>query len=342
MEEIGNVVDDDRIPREIEECHYDITDDFLRSGERYINTWGLWKKDGFVQKHIPKSEHPIDLDFVLKDGSNLKIFFESGEWKSSGIDYDGNPFKLSPDQFGRFFRTDYYKGFEDGLRYVWDLNDDEYYDLYDQVVDKRVNMDFPVDSITEDGEYKHAGNYDAEKSKETNVAGVQQRSASGRRLITPSEFGIVKKDKARYYVWPESGKEFRWSQWNDKNNLLIRIKFYHADSVVGLTYTLKDEMDENRGILGYVLEQGGKTLTPIAWTNPIECEGFLRLSFIKKFLHNAMKRINRYIDIPTDVIYENINNKEKITKADIDAKKNKIKKNLVVLREARPDRFIYD
>ncbi len=48
MERNGDVDGEDLIPREIEECHYDITDDFLRSGERYINAWGLWKKDGFI------------------------------------------------------------------------------------------------------------------------------------------------------------------------------------------------------------------------------------------------------------------------------------------------------
>lgn len=142
-------------------------------------------------------------------------------------------------------------------------------------------------------------------------------------------------------MWPESDKEFRWSQWNDKNRLLCRISFYHADSLVGLTYSLHDDPDENRGFLGYVLEQGGKKLPPVAWLSPIECAGAMKLSFIQKFNHNAMKRIEKYINIPTDEIFARLNNQEKITKEDIDRKKDLIRKNLPVLKNHMADTFVY-
>lgn len=116
-------------PNEIESIHLDIDDDLLNSSDKYINTWGLWKRHGRIEHHFP-GQMPIDLSFGFKDGSELKVFFESGEWGSKFTNSDGE-FQLSPDQFGQFFNTEYYKKFENALGDIWDLSDDEYYDLYD-------------------------------------------------------------------------------------------------------------------------------------------------------------------------------------------------------------------
>lgn len=337
-------------PRDItESIHLDINDELINSSNPRLIAYNIrmntLEDEENTQVYDPKNypQKAINIVFTPNDDLKVNIFLdtEKKEWDSLVNDQ----FKLSPDQMGDFFKTDFYKKINTRVKQNWPLTDDLYKSLYDAIDHKKVCLD-PVSKIEEDGEFKKI-NIDKERSKEKNAAGTQKRTNSGRKIVSFSDFGVEKKDQAKYYCWPKIGTEFKWSQWNiaDKfydphktNPMFIRLQFYHAGYQYGGGLSLFKEIDNNRGWRFYNLD----ILPRLQWVTPIEASQILELSLIQKFIKTCRERIETYLSFSTEEIFNRINNKDKITLEQIEDTKKLIKKNLELLRKPKADTYIYD
>ena len=153
----------------------------------------------------------IDILFEFDDGNKVEIFLDPNtkEWDSRVNDTA----KLTPDQMGQFFGTDLCRKIDDRLFQIWPESDPYFKELLEAVKQKKINID-PCGLMTEDGEFRK-GNIDINRSRGKNAAGEQIYTNSGRKIVSFSDFGVKHDDQEAYFVWPERGKEFKWSQWKD-------------------------------------------------------------------------------------------------------------------------------
>lgn len=337
-------------PQDItESIHLDINDELINNSDPRLIAYNIRMKtlEGEKQSQVydPKNFPNKAINIVLTPKEDLKVNIfldtEKKEWDSLVND----EFKLSPDQMGDFFSTEFYKKINKRVKQDWPLTDDFYKSLYNAIDHKKVCLD-PVAKIDEDGEFNKI-NIDKEKSREKNAAGTQKRTNSGRKIVTFSDFGVEKKDQARYFCWPKIDSEFKWSQWNiaDKlydakktNPMFIRLQFYHAGYQYGGGLSLFKEVDNNRGWRFYNLD----ILPRLQWVTPIEASQILELSLIKKFIKTCKTRIENYISMSTEDILDHIKNKDKITADQIEETKKLIKRNIELLRNPRADTYVYD
>lgn len=332
----------------LEGVNVSLDDSFISSNGCKINGYGLHSDDVAVKPTNPKTDptRAITITFQIGD-SAIQIFFDPNTmtWNSS-VDFNGQKTRLTPDQLGKFLTTEFFNSFSDKLSRVWPLEDPYYSRLLDGIKRREVSV-FPeqTDQIDEDGEFR-SGNIDIERSREKNAAGEQIRTNSGRKIVHFSDFSLTKKSESRYYCWPEKGKEFKFSQWNIANKvfdaekatpMFVRMSFWHGMYEYGLNLGLRDNISINRGFFSYNL-----TLQPpVQWCTPTETTDMLTLSNVQHFLRNCKKRINRFLNVDTDEIYERINNPEHITKEMIDDTKHVIRMNFDIVRNPRADTYIY-
>ena len=275
---------------------------------------------------------------------DIHIFLDtqSKMWDSS---VNGN-MKLSPNQMEQFFKTKFFDKVYNRVKKDWPLSDPFYRQLCDAITNKKLNICAPDNNLVDEGGEFRKSNIDKNRSREKNAAGVQTRTNSGRVIVTFSDFGVEKKDQAKYYCWPKIGSEMKWSQWNiaDKvydeekaNPKFVSMRFHHAGYEYGLNLSLRPEIDKNRGWFAW-----NNDLEPhVQWTTPIETNQMFDLSIVQQFLSAAKKRIKKYLDIPTEEIYKQINNPEKITMDQIDATKKLIRQNLPLVIKPQADTYIY-
>lgn len=124
-------------------------------------------EDGWI--YTPKSnpDRAIDVLFEFDDGNKVEIYLETEtkEWNSS---INGSQ-KLTPDQMGQFFHTDFCKRLDDRIYKMWPKSDPYFKELLDAVRCKKINCN-PCGLMTEDGEFRK-GNIDKNKSRGKNAAG---------------------------------------------------------------------------------------------------------------------------------------------------------------------------
>lgn len=302
----------------------DITDDLLKQCKIKAYNIGQTVKDteGKEVPVNPKKFPDKAVQILLKtDVAPIEIYLDtpSRSWDSN-IKMNGRQLKLSPDQFGSFFKSEFYQKLSKRLAEDWPLKDVFYKQLYNGILNKQMKtMSF---DLNEDGKEDDDG---------------PKYSSSGRKIVSFSDFG-VKNSSGKYYCWPKDGKEFRWSTWSDwkKQKPLARIRFKHGDRTYGVSISTYNENYENRGWRGYDLDHQ----PPLAWLTPAECSDVMNLSIFRKFTAQCVKRIQKYIDMDSQEIYDKINNPSRVTIQDIDKTKSIIRKVLnSAIKERKADTF---
>ena len=293
----------------------------------------LEEKNG-VYNPKTNPDKAVDMVFEFDGGDTVEIYLdtETGEWDSRVNDAG----KLTPDQMGEFFRTDFSKKMDNRLSEIWPESDPFFKNLMDAVRIKKINYG-PCEIMVEGGEFRK-GNISKEKSKQKNASGEQIYTNSGRKIVSFSDFGVKHTAEEAYYCWPEDGKEFKWSQWQDwkKIKLLCRCRFQHNEYLYGLSLSLFPDDDENRGFRAYNLDLEPK----LQYLTPTEASQIMDLSLVQKFLKNCLKRLNRFMSISDREILQRIDN-PRCQLGDIRKTKHIIKNTMKAIRERRHDTYIY-
>lgn len=299
------------------------------------NTHILEDNDDVVYNPKTNPEKAVDILFEFDSGNKVEIYLDTNscEWDSRVNDSN----KLTPDQMGQFFNTDLSKNISSKILQMWPEEDPFFKDLIQAVKQKKINCE-PCGVMTEDGEFRK-GNIDINKSRQKNAAGRQERTRSGRKIVSFSDFGVKHTDEEGYYCWPEKDKEFKWSQWADwkKNHVLCRIRFKHNSYLYGCSLSMFEEDNENRGFRSYNLDLEPK----LQYCTPMETQEMMNLSIVRRFLKNCLKRLNRFMSMSDEEIYEKINKPEKCTIDDIRKTKHVVKNTMKAIRERRADTYIY-
>lgn len=299
------------------------------------NTHILEGDDEGVYNPKNNPDKAIDILFELDDGNKIELFLDTKtkEWDSRVNDTS----KLTPDQMGAFFSTDFCKRLDEKIFEMWPNTDPFFQELLLAVKNKKINCE-PCGVMTEDGEFRK-GNIDKERSREKNAAGEQIYTNSGRKIVSFSDFGVRHTDEEAYYCWPEKNKIFKWSQWADwkKIHVLCRCRFQHNSYLYGCSLSLFSEDNENRGFRSYNLDLEPK----LQYCTPIETSQILDLNLVQRFLRNCMKRLNKLMSMKDEEIYEKVNAPDKCTLDDIRKTKHIIKNTMKAIRERRADTYIY-
>lgn len=318
-----------------ESVNLDIDDKLLNVSDLYIKAYNNICNGNLS---LPESdpEKAIQIIVKLPTENTMEIFLDGNtmEWDSR-ID---NTKKLSPDQMGQFFQTDVFKKIINKIKNSWPTQEDETFkDLYGSIINKKICID-PV-RLDEDGEFRKA-NIDKNRSRETNVAGQQERTNSGRQIVSFSDFGFRHTDEEMYICWPYGEKDaFKWSRWYDWTKIkpLCRMRFQHNSYLYGLSLSPFCEDDDNRGFRSYNLSLDPK----LQYCTPIETIGILQLSQVQRFTRRCLKILNKYMSMTDEEIFEQINNPEKCTINEIRETKKVIKNTMKALRDNRQDTYIY-
>lgn len=285
----------------------------------------------------PKSnpDKAIDILFEMDDGNNVEVFLNPNtkEWDSR---VNGSV-KLTPDQMGEFFGTDLCRMIDGRIQQIWPESDPYFRELLEAVRQKKINLD-PCGMMTEDGEFRK-GNIDINRSRGKNAAGEQIYTNSGRKIISFSDFGVKHDDQEAYFVWPEHGKEFKWSQWKDwkKIHPLLRMRFTHLSYTYGLSMSPLIKDDENRGFRSYNLDLEPK----LQYCTPIETREMMDLTIVQKFLRNAYKRLKRFVDMSDQEIFDRIGRPDKLELGDVRKTKHVVRNSLNAIKDGRADTYIY-
>lgn len=295
-------------------------------------------EDGAQPAYNPKSnpDKAIDILFEFDGGDVVEVFLDPNtkEWDSR---VNGSA-KLTPDQMGEFFRTELCRRIDARIGQMWPESDPYFNELLDAVRRKKVNLD-PCGVMSEDSNVFRKGNIDKEKSRERNAAGRQERTRSGRKIITPSDFDVKHDENEAYYVWPERGKEFKWSQWADWNKIrpVARMRITVGQFTYGISFSPFLEDDDNRGAKAYNLDLEPK----LQYLTPQESQEMMTLSVVKKFLREATKRMVKYTSISDDEIFQKVGRPDKCTLDNIRKTKHVMKNTLKAIRDGRADTYIY-
>lgn len=323
---------------EFEYIHLQINDELLQSSKiKCYNTNQSVLDDNGKEVPVNPKKFPDKAVCITVpiDNLTLEIFLdtETKKWDSN-IKYRGINGKLSPEQFGQFFNTKFYNKLRNHLSREWPLSDEMYGQLFSGIVNKEMSCG-RVQMANEDGEFeKHNINKDKNKNKDDEKP---KYTNSGRKIVSFSDFG-VKSSTFKGYCWPKEGKEFNWSTWADWKKIkpICRMSFKHDSYNYGVSISTYDENYENRGFRGYNLD----IEPPLAWITPDECSQVMELSLFRKFARHCVKRITKYINMPTDEIMAKINNKDRCSKKDIEKTKMIIRKVLkYAIKPCKADTF---
>ncbi len=355
MQILGAVKEDDRLEEispkktafdrvnvdEDEEVSLQITDDALKQAKILCYNVGQQVTDVRRDKEVPVNpkkfpEKAIDIKFMA-DGHQVEIWLdtESKEWMSK-ID-DGN--RLSLEQFGQFFSTQFYMKLAKKLIDNWPMSDELYGGLFLGVANKAVSVtNEPI--LPEDEENDKKREERLKQKKKEKEKSEQRYSPSGRKLIKFGDIGVIM-SSAKFFCWPNMDKLYRWSTWKDWKKIkpICRLRFKHTNGKeYGMSLSCIGDMYQHRGFRGYDLT----TQPTLQWLSKDEMEDFIKLSVVQKFISHCVKKIQHALDIDTDEIYEKINNPEKITKVEIEKTKEMVRKTLqYIIKEKQLDDFVW-
>ena len=340
---------EDLEPQDItESIHLDVTDDIINRSNCHLIAYNVHvNEDDDSEAYNPKKnpDKAVDIEMEYPE-KNLKIeiFLDtpSLEWDS----FINGKNKLSPEQMEQFFKTKFYHRLYDKLVKIWPSSDKLFGNLLESIKNKKYSIDGTsgkekIDEESGKNDFG-TGKVDPNKSREKNAAGKQIRSRSGRLYIQPSDFSVKHDENEAYFCWPEKGKEFKWSQWADWKKIkpLCRMRWSMGTTnphVYGLSLSPLEKVDEHRGFRAYDL-----TAQPILqYLTPEETDMIMDLTIVKKFLKHIASRINRFLDIPDEEVFNKINRPDKCTIDDIRKTKRVIKNAMDVIRNRRADTYIY-
>lgn len=394
---------EDTTPQDItESIHINLNDETIDKSKCSLIAYNVHVDECDDSEAYNPKKNPdkaIDIMFEYPDNDlSIEIFLDtpSKEWDS----WINGKTKLSPEQMGDFFKTDFYNKLYDKLVNTWPSSDDEFRSLLEAIKTKKYKIDGfdysdtdetlneadeaseeteKEDNTENSNEEKSDGDKDKENKKKddyvnyndyrreyhlrrhkvkkgqpklTNDKGEMLTSNSGRKLIHFTDQIVAKGKNEAYYTWPgniykKDGKSdaYKWSRWHDwnKQRPVARCRFtigngIHND-VIGLSISpIEDSTDKNRGWISYDL-----SLTPILqYLTPQETEEILKLSVVRKFIKEAERRMEEVLSIPSEEIYNNLNNKEKCSLEDINKTKQIMKNTLAAIKDNRVNNFIYN
>lgn len=316
---------------ETEAIHLDVTDELLNQAKIMAYNIGQSVIDPDSGKTVPVNpkkfpQKAVDIIFPSKE-LLIEVFLDTNTRKwDSRFKYNGQICRLSPDQMGQFFNTSFYGRLMNKLQKEWPLTDEMYGNLFEGITNKEMALE-DTTKLTEDvGEESSE-----EKEKPTHTAG-------GRKIMNFGDIGVRGKT-AKYFCWPEKGKEFRWSQWKDwkKISPLVRLRFEYSNGhTYGISLSTIGEDYHNRGFRSYDL-----TEKPILqWLTKEENEDIMTLSAVNKFINYCVKRISKYVAMDPEEVMANINNPDQLTIDEIKTTQLKIKKTLnEIIKKRQPDTF---
>lgn len=304
---------------ETEAIHLNINDDILSKakiiaynvGQTITNNKG--KDIPITPKKFP--EKAIDIVFPVQQ-LLVEVYLDTKTKKwDSNINYNNQQFKLSPDQFGQFFNSNFYKKLMLKLKKSWPLTDKLYGNLYEGILNKEMLVN--SQQLSEDD--------DSSKDSIKQDEKPRKYTASGRKIVHFSDMNVNSKE-SKFLCWPNMEKLYNWSTWKDWKKIkpLCRIRFKHGEYFYGLSLSPVKDDYKNRGFKGYNL-----TLEPkLQWLTKEENEQVMKLSIVDKFIKQCISKIEDALSHKPEEIYEKINNKDKITIEEIAATQNIIRKTL--------------
>lgn len=321
---------------ETEDANLMITDDALSQAKILAYNVGQQAHDDRGKKIpvTPKKfpDKAVDIVFPIQN-LLVEVFLDTNSKKwDSHFNYNGHDCKLSPDQMGQFFTSNFYARLQQKLSKSWPLTDDLYGKLFEGISNKEMLVG-PIQQIEEDSDDKQVGGLNSGHD-----AAEPKYSASGRKLMNFGDIG-VKNSSAKFTCWPQQNKEFRWSQWKDWRKIkpICRMRFSYSNGhEYGISLGCVGEDYNLRGFRSYDLTQQ----PPLAWLSKDENDDLMNLSLFNKFVRFCAKRIQHYIDMPTEEIYAKINNPDKISIEDIDQTKMYVRKTLnEIIKKKQSDSF---
>lgn len=144
---------------------------------------------------------------------------------------------------------------------------------------------------------------------------------------------------ARFTCWPKEGKEFRWSQWKDWSKIkpLCRMRFKYSNGhEYGITASPVEDNYKNRGFRSYDIT----AQPPLQYLSKDENADMMKLSLFGKFIKHCVNRMQKYVDMDPNEVFEKINNPEKITVEDIVKTQTVIRKTLNnIIKKKQSDSF---
>lgn len=351
----------DITPQNPFECiHLDITDELLHQAQiaAYMFNQELQTPEGKFEPYQPKKfpNKAIDIMIPLQpldgddpnDNKLVEIFLDSNDlvWDSHFV-VDGRFGKLSPEQMGQFFKTDFYKRMLYVLPEKWPLSDETYNNLYNAVVQRKMRINFTDQDIEDYNASERFLNEKDQAKKRVDLAnkdsdgdGQRDYSGSGRKIIHFDDMG-VKTNSGQYFCWPRQGKEFKWNTWNDWTKIkpFARMTFNYNGRKYMISLSLSDEDLDNRGFRGADLSW----TPPLAWLTPTECQEVMELTIVRKFLRQCIKRVRPYLEMSSSDIYDRIERKDKVTIKQIEKTQRVIKHILsTVFSNQQADTYRYD
>ena len=289
---------------ETESIRLQINDDVLMNARIKAYNVGQTVADPETSKEVPVNPKKfptkaVDIIFPVQQ-LLVEVFFDpvQKKWDSDFI-FDGKHGKLSPDQMGEFFNTQFYDKLIQKLGKNWPLSDQFYGELYEGIQNKEMKV-YDEPTIDED-------------QNDPSIDGTRDYTPSGRKIVNFSDTNVSSKD-AVFFCWPDEKKAYKWSSWKDWKKIkpLCRMRFKYNGIPFGISLsTLGTDKDyKNRGFRGYDLDP---ELTPTQWLTKEENESIMKLSLVNKFVKHCVEKIERHLAESPEEIYEKINAPDKIT-----------------------------
>lgn len=325
----------------------DITDEALKDAKiaSYMANQTMETPAGKIKPYAPKSfpEKAVVVQFQHGD-IPIQLYLDTKEksWNSSFIQ-DGHIAKLTPEQLDQFFSTKFYAKLVDSLSKIWPTSDPQYAELFNAVTkcncsttisEDELKLGQELNEVDQPGKKKHLANKDVDGDNKRDYAG------SGRKIVHFSDMGVNSKS-GEYFCWPRKGNEFKWNSWKDWKKIkpFAKMYFKHNGRKYMISLSLFDEQFDHRGFRGADVDW----TPPFAWTTPGECDEIMKLSIVRKFLKQCLKRTKPYVDMKPEEVYEKIDKKERVDVKEIEKTQRVIKHVLkTVFKEQQADDYKYD
>lgn len=323
----------------------DITDDMLRGAKiaAYMSNQEMPTQSGKIKPYTPKSFPDKAIVVQFNYGSlPIQIYLDTKEcaWNSCFIQ-DGHIAKLSPEQLDKFFSTQFYANLVDALSKKWPTSDPQYAQLFKAVMEcicstciREDETTKTLDEVDQPGKKKALANKDVDNDNKRDYAG------SGRKIVHFSDMGVSNKS-GEYFCWPRKGKEFKWNSWKDWKKLkpFAKMYFKHNGRKYMISLSLFDEQFDHRGFRGADVDW----TPPFAWTTPEECNEIMKLSIVRKFLKQCIKRIQPYLQMTPDEVLKKIDKPERVDVKEIEKTQRVIKHVLnTAFKDQQADDYKYD
>lgn len=325
----------------------DITDDMLKDAKiaAYMANQTMKTAAGKVKPYAPKSfpgkavvvqfnYGPLPIEVYLDTKANA--------WNSCFIQ-DGHIAKLTPEQLDAFFATQFYARLVNKLSKVWPTSDPQYAQFFKAVMEcicstaiqeDEAEVGAELNEVDQPGKKKQFANKDVDGDNKRDYAG------SGRKIVHFSDMGVSSKS-GEYFCWPREGKEFKWNSWKDWKKIkpFAKMYFKHNGRKYMISISLFDEQFDHRGFRGADVDWK----PPFAWTTPEECDQIMKLSIVRKFLKQCIKRVKPYLDMSPQEVYDKIDKKERVDIKEIEKTQRVIKHVLkYAFKDQQADDYKYD